>query len=131
MLFVDAIFFILSKWCRSISSFYLLIARSRRHVTLNKLLKNLDKRPHRRGHPPNVAPSPPNTWFLGPSRHFQGHCRRYLDLFSRFCVARGCDQHTHRPRNIGSNRPRLCTTCMRCGLVVTFCLSTVYWCRRP
>ena len=64
MLFVDAIFFILSKWCRSISSFYLLVARSRRHVTLNKLLKNLDKRPHRRGHPPNIAPSPPNTWFF-------------------------------------------------------------------
>jgi len=81
---------------------------------------------------PQIAP------FLGSGPHLihgslcppESIPQKYLDLFSRFSTAYGCDEQTHththrqthrqthRPRNVGNSRPHLCTPCVRCDLIM-------------
>ena len=53
-----------------------------------------------------------------PLAHPNPLAKQHFDLFNRFSTARvqQTDKHTDRPRYTFSNRPHLCTMCMRCGL---------------
>jgi len=57
-----------------------------------------------------------------PWSHLNLHPERHLNPFNRFSTARGyvrrTDRHTHHGK-IGNNRLHLCTTCMRCGLIIS------------
>ena len=56
-----------------------------------------------------------------PWAHSSPYPKRHHNRFSHFCRAHGCAQqtHIHRPcYYICSNRPHLCTMCMRCGLKI-------------
>jgi len=47
---------------------------------------------------------------------------QHLDPFIRFSTAHDyvqqTDRHRDHVRNIGNNRPHLCTPCMRCGVII-------------
>ena len=46
-----------------------------------------------------------NTWFLGLTE--SPYHKQQLNWFSHFCRVQGCDQQTHKPCYICSNRPHL------------------------
>jgi len=104
-------------------------------LKVNKRSKNFDGRSHRAGASPKNAPSV-GRGDSGPivlSAHTRQRPTRHLDRFCRFGRAHVCvqqtDRNTHRPRNIGNNRPHLCALCMRRGekkIITAHCLYKGY-----
>jgi len=61
----------------------------------------------------------PNTRPLGPTRvHTANDISIGSAVFVEFVVMSNRRKDTDRPRNIGSNRPHLCTPYVRCGLLI-------------
>ena len=54
---------------------------------------------------PGGSGAPCNTWFLGPTE--SPYHKQQLNWFSHFCSVQGCDQQTHKPCHICSNRSHL------------------------
>ena len=74
--------------------------------------------------PPKIAlflkntDPPPNPWFLWPTRvHIPNGISIGSAILAQLMVFTN-RQSTQRPRCICSNKPHLCTACIRCGLII-------------
>ena len=69
---------------------------------------------------PTKLPLPPNTWFLGPTRVHTPNSL-LITILAQLTVVSDRHTHTsktHKPWNIGNNRPHLCTQSTLCGLII-------------